>query len=410
MEKRFHNFKDPLVSFNEIIRFGAVLKPLPYAGFDTANFAGTQATISHTNDGFIHKLSDGSGNSDPTGIFLTPQLTTIHEDESVVVPVDFNVGNSKHRIDFLIYDHTYLDSEPGATGAYSVIKGSTSITASPALSNDKTQTIIGRFLIQPEAPDHSNTVYERANFKQMKSTILTPAIKEVHLSALFQGNWFEFDGDFTFTEDILIFLHDFEEGVHYTFRFRNKITDYGGLNGLIQIFSSDNDVIAAYTTTDIEINSNQNNLETHAIYDGTNWLVKNIVSASGDAVDISTKMDKAPVQWKALVLLNGWVAYGGSEPRWRVTQDNRLELGGDLDPTNATSGTFHILALGAQPEENMNVPIVNPRFTGVNTNIIMRLLLAPSGTCQVDPFDTGDRYSLDGVSIPLEVGTVAPIS
>lgn len=150
-----------LESFEEIQRWLGVLQPGVYRGFDEVVFAGLNGTFSHSVTGIEKSNLAADGFSAKTAILITPQGSIVHEDASVVIPVDYNDGNSQNRIDYLVGTHSYQNSPGGVDMVFSIIKGPLEDESEPVLSNPESRILIGKIYIPAGAVDHSGTTYKR---------------------------------------------------------------------------------------------------------------------------------------------------------------------------------------------------------------------------------------------------------
>lgn len=159
-EKRFHNKKRAVASFDENERFNGVLQPGRYRGYDTFIPSGLTFTLAHDNTGIEKTLIDLSL-TDKTGILYTTQGGLIHEDEAVGAPfvVGTNALNAFTRIDLIIYEHEYLDSPGGQAGIYSILQGPNGGPVEPTLSAPEKQIIVGRLEIPASATNLNNANY-----------------------------------------------------------------------------------------------------------------------------------------------------------------------------------------------------------------------------------------------------------
>lgn len=160
MEKRFHNFKRPLTSFDEDERLLGLVEPGRYRGYDTFIPSGLTFTLAHDNTG-IQKTKQDLTLTDKTGILVTPQGNIIHEDEPVGAPfvVGSNAANSFKRIDLVIYEHEFLASPGGQAGIYSILQGPDGSETEPALTNPEKTIIIGTLEIPANESNLNNAVY-----------------------------------------------------------------------------------------------------------------------------------------------------------------------------------------------------------------------------------------------------------
>lgn len=150
-----------LTSFDENQRWLGVFEPGIYRGFDQIAFSGTTATLSHAVTGILKTDITSNNQSNRTAVLLTKQGSIVHEDASVDLTVDYNVGSSEQRIDYVIGRHTYQDSAGGVDMAFSILKGPLNSTAEPTISDDLNDILIGKIYIPAGAANHDNSTYIR---------------------------------------------------------------------------------------------------------------------------------------------------------------------------------------------------------------------------------------------------------
>jgi len=158
-QTRFHNYKRPVVSFDENQRLMGIVKSGRYAGFDTMTaVAGLNFEIAHTKTG-VQKVKQDMSLTTKTGVFITPQGTIVNEDANIALSVDTNAGNAQIRVDLVIYTHNHVAVTGGSAAVPSIVKGALNSFTKPALPNAATQTIIGIILIPAGATDLTTATY-----------------------------------------------------------------------------------------------------------------------------------------------------------------------------------------------------------------------------------------------------------
>lgn len=156
---RFHNYKRPVVSFDENQRLMGIIKSGRYAGFDTmTNVSGLSFEIAHTKTGVIKSKVDLT-QTPRIGVIVTPQGTIINEDANLALSVDTNAGNANIRVDLIVYTHNHVIASGGAAATVSIIKGALGSFTKPALPSPAIQTVIGMLLIPANAANLNTATY-----------------------------------------------------------------------------------------------------------------------------------------------------------------------------------------------------------------------------------------------------------
>lgn len=159
MQKRLHNYKDPIESFPFNNRMLGILNSGRYCGFDTMlNVIGLGCEISHSATGKLIALSDNISFSPKTGVYMTPMGVIISEDDVLPFTFDTNLGNPYNRYDFIVAEHEWLPSQFGQAATYSVLKGP-GTGAYPVLPNPNKQTILGVMKLPPGVTDLTSATY-----------------------------------------------------------------------------------------------------------------------------------------------------------------------------------------------------------------------------------------------------------
>lgn len=149
IQRRFVNFKDPILSFPHSERFAGIFKPGIYRGFDIMEVVGgSNVKIKHSSasfPGLAKTREDGTVVSD-FGILVFKTGAIIHFEGELNLTLPGNSGNSNQRIDYLVCTF-YQDNTPGGNDAtFSIIQGS---TMPPSLTDPANQVIVGTITWPP---------------------------------------------------------------------------------------------------------------------------------------------------------------------------------------------------------------------------------------------------------------------
>lgn len=160
---RLRDYKEPLTSFHHNLINLLVNKQGRFGGFDTFVPTGTLSfNITHAGTNFTYKdeVGDIVG---PIGILLTPQGVKIVETAAINgLSLDSNGGNATYRIDLLVCSHRFLNIDGGQVATYEIVKGPIASFTEPALTDPLLQTIVGRFIIPPNATNLTGVRYKKA--------------------------------------------------------------------------------------------------------------------------------------------------------------------------------------------------------------------------------------------------------
>jgi len=160
---RYVDYLKPLTSYDQNKFLAMHVPPGLIAGWDSlAIISGNSIEISHPK-GISISTETNDALDGPYGAVKSVNGTLVLEDEAIALNLDFNPSNSMNRTDILVMTHEWLASGGGATASYSIIKGAIEDEAIPTVSNANTQVIIGRFIIAPNATDHAETIWVKAD-------------------------------------------------------------------------------------------------------------------------------------------------------------------------------------------------------------------------------------------------------
>jgi len=163
MQKRYHEYRGNLISYDEDTRLLGIITPGRYRGFDTL-VPVTSLTFNLTHEQTGINEYDAAGNAiGKSAVICTKQGVIIRENQTIgPFAVDTNVGNTSDRYDFIVISHQYISVQGGETANYEIIKGPLNNASFPVLTDPNRQVLLGIIKVAAGAAQILGSDYERA--------------------------------------------------------------------------------------------------------------------------------------------------------------------------------------------------------------------------------------------------------
>lgn len=233
---RTFEFRDEDSTFELNQRLLGIIQPGVYRGFDWQQQAGLTFIMSHTTSG-IQYYDKNELLSNPIGMLVTKQGSTIKEDANINLSID--VGNVFPRWDAIVMEHYYSEVTGGVPAIYLVIKGTPSVTPiKPSLTNTSRQVLIGYLYVPASMSSlaEGGVLFEKEEIPDWASNGFNSTIAAILAKNIDQdnelANRLKIDQNGSDIDNPSTFISNLGLGNHVTFDFAGSGGIYGSANSL----------------------------------------------------------------------------------------------------------------------------------------------------------------------------------